>query len=662
MNRDEFRALLLGDRPPISFTHDGHDDAADFSAWKKEDRVNSFPGYTEYRRTCTDPKGSLSCELAAKVYEQFPAIDWVVHFKNIGKGPTAILEDIKALAWVWEPRATAGCTVDYAKGSDCKIDDFLPQSEDLKNWVPREFKGVNGRPSVTTLPFCRVRCGDEHLVIALGWTGQWLLKLDMTHAAPDAATLLSIEAGMERTRLRLFPGEAIRTPRVLLYFGKGDAADVQNDYRRLLLAHYAPSINGQRPHVPLAYPSWGGSTIAKHIERLDIITRNRYPYEYYWVDAGWFIDESETKYDEFSGTWAAWVGRWRPNKKLYPKGLKQLGDAVHVAGLKFLLWVEPERARINTDLPKQHPDWFLKRPGAHADVLLDLGNPAARSWLIEFVSGLVRECGLDCYRQDFNFDPQPYWDAADAPDRRGMSEIKHVMGLYEVWDTLRQRFPALLIDNCASGGRRIDLETTSRSFPLWRSDFQCFPGYDATGSQVHTAGLAEWIPLSSTGTQPCPGDTYHVRSSYSSGLVFHDIASSVVVTDPARPRANEAKDYPIEWHKQLMAEYLEARPYLEGDFYRLTAVSISPYDWLALQFHRADLNGGIVLAFRRASSPYVQAQFPLHAVDPGERYKIERSGVDGDESRAGSELGEQGLIVTLDRPRTSALVFYKMQD
>jgi alpha-galactosidase len=30
--------------------------------------------------------------------------------------------------------------------------------------------------------------------------------------------------------------------------------------------------------------------------------------------------------------------------------------------------------------------------------------------------------------------------------------------------------PGLFIDNCASGGQRIDLETCARSIPLWRTD------------------------------------------------------------------------------------------------------------------------------------------------------------------------------------------------
>ncbi len=658
MNRDEFLALLSGKEPPIAFSCDGDEDAALFKSWTRGTSVKASNDFTEHEIVYTDGTRSFACIITVKAFSRFPAIDWVVHFKHLGSpgsAPSPLIAGIKPLSWVWEPAAIEACTVHHVKGSDCKIDDFLPQHDELKHWEPREYKGYNGRPSVTTLPFFRVSCGNEHVILAIGWTGQWMLRLDETHPAKDAPTLLSFEAGMERTCLRLLPGETIRTPRVLLYFGTGDGRAIQNGYRRLIIEQYSPTVNGKRPHVPLAYPTWGGGSIDQHLRRLDAIVRNKYPYEYYWVDAAWFVDESVTKYDEFSGTWASWVGRWRPNVKLYPKGLKQLGDAVHAAGLKFLLWVEPERARAHTDLPGQQPYWFLTRPGSSSDVLLDLGNPDARQWLISFVSQLVQDCGLDCYRQDFNMDPLPYWEASDGPDRIGMAEIKHVMGLYEVWDTLIRRFPGLLIDNCSSGGRRIDLETTARSFPLWRSDFQCFPGFDPTASQVHTAGLAEWIPLSSTGTQVCPGDTYHVRSAYSSGLVLHDAASTNAFSDPpiaGDPRENQ---YPVAWHRDMMAEFTKARPYFEGDYYPLSTISVSTREWLALQFHRPDLNGGLVIAFRRPESPYVQARFPLHGIQKDSAYSVAPAGTGDTTCLSGEELRDKGLPVTLETPRSSTV-------
>ena len=69
--------------------------------------------------------------------------------------------------------------------------------------------------------------------------------------------------------------------------------------------------------------------------------------------------------------------------------------------------------------------------------------------LTDHLSNLIRDGRIGCYRQDFNMDPRPFWDAADAPDRVGISEIRHITGLYAMWDELLARHPGLLIDNCS---------------------------------------------------------------------------------------------------------------------------------------------------------------------------------------------------------------------
>lgn len=74
------------------------------------------------------------------------------------------------------------------------------------------------------------------------------------------------------------------------------------------------------------------------------------------------------------------------------------------------------------------------------------------------------------YHQDFNFNPKPYWEAAEVPDRIGVVENQHVQGYLRFWDSLLLRNPGLWIDSCASGGRRSDLETMRRAVPLHYTD------------------------------------------------------------------------------------------------------------------------------------------------------------------------------------------------
>lgn len=123
-----------------------------------------------------------------------------------------------------------------------------------------------------------------------------------------------------------------------------------------------------------------------------------------------------------------------------------------------MVWFEPERVIRGTQWAVEHPDWMLDIPEHNNDtyLLFDLGNPEACHWMSKYIGDMLEENGIDYYRQDFNMQPDIYWAANDEPGRTGMKEIRHIEGLYYFWDYLLSRFPNLLIDNCASGGRRID--------------------------------------------------------------------------------------------------------------------------------------------------------------------------------------------------------------
>ena len=120
-----------------------------------------------------------------------------------------------------------------------------------------------------------------------------------------------------------------------------------------------------------------------------------------------------------------------------------------------------------------HPEWLLAPANLPQDLayetqwrLLNLGNPEARKWLVEHIDKILVEQGIDLYRQDFNMDPLYFWQANDSEDRQGITEIKHVTGYLAYWDELRRRHPNMLIDSCASGGRRNDLEDVAPRSPL----------------------------------------------------------------------------------------------------------------------------------------------------------------------------------------------------
>ena len=86
--------------------------------------------------------------------------------------------------------------------------------------------------------------------------------------------------------------------------------------------------------------------------------------------------------------------------------------------------------------------------------------------------------------------------------------------------------------------------------------------------------------------------------------------------------------------------YTEAQrigPLLLGDYYPLTPYSLDKNSWIAWQFHRADLNEGVVQAFRRPEAENESLTVRLRGLNPQQHYEIED--FDGDVGvRTGAEL------------------------
>ncbi len=291
--------------------------------------------------------------------------------------------------------------------------------------------------------------------------------------------------------------------------------------------------------------------------------------------------------------------------------------------------------------------------------LLNLGDPAARQWLTDHIDKLLTEEGIDLYRQDFNMDPLAYWRAADAPDRQGITEIKHVTGLLAYWDELRRRHPDMLIDSCASGGRRNDLESMRRAVPLWRSDY----AYEPVGHQGMTYGISFWIPFHGTGTVASSAAPY-----YGGGLTAVEPYAFWSNAAPSLGSGVDVRIKEIDYRmlRRLYNQWRQIGDCYYGDYYPLTAYSRDKKAWIAWQFDLPEEGRGVVQAFRRGENMDNAAEFPLRGVDPRSRYLLkELNGDGGDEEIeiAGRRLLEEGLSVTIDdRPGAAVITYRKIRE
>jgi len=234
--------------------------------------------------------------------------------------------------------------------------------------------------------------------------------------------------------------------------------------------------------------------------------------------------------------------------------------------------------------------------------------------------------------------PLGYWLQADTEDRKGITENHYVKGYLAFWDALLARIPGLLIDTCASGGHRDDLETLRRSVPLWRTDWP----WEAIAQQGQTYGLSLWVPYHGTGV--VDGDDYTIRS---------DMAPFFLESWDMR-----RKDLDYARLRELMKEWRETADCRLGDFWPLTDYSLGEGDWMAWQYDRPDLGLGLIQVFRRARSIFRVADLRLRNLDPEASYAIHDYDTGNETVHTGKALMRDGLPLEVDSPRTAITLRY----
>lgn len=262
--------------------------------------------------------------------------------------------------------------------------------------------------------------------------------------------------------------------------------------------------------------------------------------------------------------------------------------------------------------------------------------------MTSFLQTVVSELDLDVLRLDFNTAPAGNWRDADAPNRSGLTQVRYIEGLYQMWDAVRMARPDLLVDNCASGGRRIDLETLSRSVPLWRSDY-AQPGQSAESQQVETLGLSLFAPVNSGTTDRY--DPYMWRSTGSVGksLIFgSDVWARLLAnaTELASLRAAQAE-----------TQRLRALS-IFGDLYPLFPGLLDTTSCAGWQYHcdgAAPCGGafaGAFVVFRRPAAPEPACAVRLFALIASGTYTVNFFGgyaLDRVADLTGVQLGELSL-------------------
>lgn len=630
---------------PISFIYDG----------------KKYEGFTDdmnprrcFRRldsnlTLTTVTANLDClEIRVEYieYKDFPVTEWVAFFENTSKEKSKILSDFRIGTGVVKTDDDVALT--YSNGDDGSNMGYEYFENDLK--APFVLHpNDTGCSCAGASPFMRLHGSTGGINIAVGWTGTWIAEFEKVEGG------VKVAFGQKRCHMVLNPGEVMRTPRVNFEGYVGDEAHGRNMWRRFFMKHICvkdPDGHTLPPKLCMhvfnadGFPEFTGATEENQLRGIRSYIKEGVKPDIWWIDAGWYVCGNHE--------WPL-IGTWEVNKANFPNGLAPIGEECKKNDIQLLLWFEPERVVAGTWLDQNHPEWLLRRADPNdPNILFNYANPEALEWMTERINKIIKESGVNIYRQDFNYDPRPSWEFHETEDRIGAIENLHIQGYYKLWDEIILRNPGLWIDSCASGGRRNDPETLRRAVPLHYTDVEY--GVHPVKQKQHRY-MFEWIPYFRA---------HNMSWDNPEGLYYQPNAGRPVDEFAYQAAMAPALTDMIEWNAPEEAFDLARHMHpiwrraaaimTKADYYPLTVCRKNPEDYYAMEFYNPDECSGFfqVLRNTQVKEPSFTAKLTL---DETKDYKVENTKTGETKVISGKELAK-GIEITLDK-RSAAVVFFE---
>jgi len=579
---------------------------------------------------------TLEILLVATLYPEYAAYEWTVYFTNVGTENSPTISEINGCDY------TVEAVNPHLRGiyGDGGYDGMANMPYDINiSGMNLEINNETGRSTYNRFPYFQVTHSGGGMFFAVGWPGQWRAGFDSWNGR------LRVYDGQLKLDTYLRPGQTIRTPLSCFLFYKGNDTDrATNLWRNFYIDCNMRSPGGEtfEPAVA-ANTSWMYAEMVGANEKNQINAIKKYhdsgiALDYFWMDAGWYYKTGTQSLDVWLPT-----GTWYVDESRFPTKFKAISDYAHSKGTQTILWFEPEVVRLDPALfgeTSVRKEWLLPNS---ATKLIDYGNPEAREWLLNRVCTILEEGDIDLYRQDYGVvSPATEWQSNDPTGQTGITENLYVQGYLWFLDGIIARFPDMMIDACAAGGGRNDLETMRRAVPLHKSD-SAYSEHDV--KQSMNASLFSWLPYFGTvvaGPDTCGSvDRYGLRSTFCSFPVLGYNLSAK-----------------LDWKlmKECIDEWEQIKEFYDDDYYLLSDWNRSDSEWTAWEFYDSQSRKGFFEVFRPANAADSSFTVKLKGLRNSASYKLTDTEGRFEVTVSGYELKTAGYTITLAEAYSSAVV------
>ena len=443
--------------------------------------------------------------------------------------------------------------------------------EKLNNGI-LEIKNKDGLRNATTdrqeVMFSLNGPGEENtgdvIGAALMYSGNYRLTIDT-----DDTEFHYFFAGInpDNSEYHLRRGETFVTPHIAYTFSSEGLSGASRNFHKWARQYQLRHGNKERR---ILLNSWEGVYFGINQKGMDQMMADIASMggELFVMDDGWFGNKYPRKNDSSS------LGDWVVDKNKLPEGIEGLLRDAKKNGVKFGLWIEPEMANTTSELYEKHPDWIIKAPGREpvlgrggTQVVLDLSNPKVQDFVFGVVDNLLTQYPEIAYIK---------WDA-NAPIMNHGSQylpmedqshlyIAYHQGLIKVCQRIREKFPDVVIQDCASGGGRANYGLLPYFDEFWVSD-----NTDALQRIYMQWGTSYFFPAIAMASHISATPNHAIFRTTSMKLRC-DVAMSGRLGMEIQPKNMTEEEKTL--CRQAIADYKTIRPIVQfGDLYRLH----SPY-------------------------------------------------------------------------------------
>ena len=232
-------------------------------------------------------------------------------------------------------------------------------------------------------------------------------------------------------------------------------------------------------------------------------------------------------------------------------------------------------------------------------------------WCFDRFSSILDKGKISLYRQDYGVNPAVIFTHPEinTEGRVGMMENRYARGYWGLWDKLITRYPDMMIDDCAAGGGRNDIDSMRRSVPLHKTDHNYTLQND---KQSMHQSLFAWLPYFGAclvGPDKCSEVTpYMMQSTYAPWVA---LCTNVY-----------AEGYDWDCLRRYANLWQELNPYYTADYYPLTAWSRGDKAWRGWEFYDPETDSGFFQLFRPANAAEARRAIRLKGLDPAATYEL----------------------------------------